>query len=131
MNENELDIKIAAVKELTCHTIAALEKLANEKFAGIDKALNLQSKEYERRLEFLNGEADRLKNMQATYLSRELYDTQHETLRKRIDILEQNRANVEGKASQSAVNIAYIISAIGIIIGIAGLLISVLSKGGV
>jgi hypothetical protein len=154
VNNEELDVKIAALKELTCHSIAALEKLANEKFEKINIATILQAKEYERRLDFLNGEASRLAEMRNSYvakesysiqheilvkkvedirndlsffLTRELFDTQHEIIRKRIDALELNRANQEGKASQKSVSVAYIISAIGLIIGITGVILNLVS----
>jgi hypothetical protein len=40
-----------------------------------DKALKIGAAEYERRLELLNGEAERLRKMQETYLPRELFET--------------------------------------------------------
>ncbi len=45
-----------------------------ELMAERDKALSLQHGEYERRLSMLNGEADRLRSMQATYVLREVFD---------------------------------------------------------
>ena len=123
MNNEELEVKINALKELTCHAIASQERLVAEKFAGIDKALSLQAKEYERRLDFLNGEADRLREMQTTYLPRELYESHHDPLCQRVKELELNKATQEGKASQKSVFIAIGISAIGIIIGILSLVL--------
>ena len=45
-----------------------------------DSALRLQAKEYERRLDGLNGEADRLKAMQATYVPADIYGVRHAVL---------------------------------------------------
>jgi hypothetical protein len=142
----ELDIKIAALEKLTCREFASLEKLMNEKFANIDEATRLQAAEYMRRLDALNHEAAQLKSMQATYVSREMNDTQHadmyskineiklgEThfipkevhslLIERVEKLELNKANLEGKASQSSVFIAWGIAAAGIILAVVGLII--------
>ena len=51
-----------------------LREFIEEKFKNADKALELQAKETERRLELLNGEAERLRTMQATYLPREVFE---------------------------------------------------------
>jgi hypothetical protein len=48
--------------------------LFDEKLKALQKALKLQAKEYERRLEDLNGEAGRLKQMKAELTPREVFD---------------------------------------------------------
>lgn len=48
------------------------------KFEKTEQALILQQKETERRLDGLNGEADRLQLMQRTYLNREVYEANRE-----------------------------------------------------
>ena len=63
--------------------IARLEEQLN----GAKEALKIQAAEYERRLDILNGEAERLRQMQATYLPREVYDTQHESLEQRLEVV--------------------------------------------
>jgi len=54
--------------------IDALEKLFNTRLEAQDSARELQATEYARRLDILNGEAERLRQMQATYVPRELYE---------------------------------------------------------
>ena len=56
-------------------------RYVEEKFASIKKidnireqSLRLQAREYKRRLQDLNGEAQRLRDMQATYIPREVYE---------------------------------------------------------
>ena len=51
-----------------------INTLVKEKFKSINVALKLQAKEYERRLNALNGEAERLRNIQTNYIPREVYD---------------------------------------------------------
>ena len=63
--------------------IAALE----ERLHATREATVLQAKEYERRLDALNGEAERLKHMQATYLPREVFDARQRELNLKIDVL--------------------------------------------
>lgn len=47
-----------------------------------DRALEIQTKELARRLDDLNHEADRLRNMQSTYLPREVWERAEEALKK-------------------------------------------------
>ena len=53
--------------------------------ANIKTALDLQAAENSRRLDILNGEADRLHAMQTTYLPRELYEAAHKEVVRRLD----------------------------------------------
>lgn len=54
--------------------IAALEKLLDTKTAATEKALELQAREYERRLDKLNHDHENTKQIQMTYLPREMFD---------------------------------------------------------
>jgi len=54
--------------------LQSLERIFNTRMDAQDKALQLQAAEYERRLEHLNGEAERMRQREITYLPRELYE---------------------------------------------------------
>lgn len=60
---NELQIDLAVLEE-------RLERLTE----SASKALVLQAEQYEKHLALLNHEAEQLKSMQASYVSREVYD---------------------------------------------------------
>jgi len=62
-----------------------------------DRALLVADAEFHRRLDELNGEAERLKNMQATYLPREIYERNRETVEARMGSIERFNANLTGK----------------------------------
>ena len=87
----------------------------NEKFKALEKALELQAKEYERRLEDLNGEAGRLKAMKQELTSREAFDTAMMEVSKKLDILNDWKIKQEGK-SQLLQYIPWILAAISIAI---------------
>lgn len=98
----------------------------NEKFKSTDEALKLQAKEYERRLEALNHEAVQLKDMQTTYVSRELFDRTMDLigqrnervindLKEKIESLNSWKTKQEGKA-QLMQYIPWLLTAISIII---------------
>ena len=89
-------------------------KRIEERLTWMDKALQLQAKEYERRLNDLNGEAGRLREMQQTYIPREIFDRslqqQNEKfervisdLKERIEILTAVNLKNEGIKSISAI----------------------------
>ena len=60
--------------------LAVLKKHFEIEIESRDKAMELQAKEYSRRLDILNGEAERLRCMQATYLPRETYVIEHKRI---------------------------------------------------
>jgi predicted RNase H-like nuclease (RuvC/YqgF family) len=97
-----------------------------QKFKALREALKLQAKEYERRLEGLNHEADQLKNMQSTYTSKEVFDRTMDAmnqrfervvneLKEKIEILNLWKTKQEGK-SQLIQYIPWLLTAISIII---------------
>ena len=69
---NSEDSKV--VREIFDTKIQALDKEIKARLDAQDKALVIQSKETERRLDILNHEAERLRVMQDTYLPREVFD---------------------------------------------------------
>ncbi len=87
----------------------------NEKFIALEKALNLQAKEYERRLEDLNGEKERLKAMKAELISREVFDNAMSEISKKLDILNDWKIKQEGK-SQLTQYIPWLLAAISIVL---------------
>jgi len=68
-----------------------------EQLLAREGALVLQTEEIHRRLNELNGEAERLRQMQATYMPRETYEVQRKDLEQKIEALLQFRANLEGR----------------------------------
>lgn len=73
------------------------DDVIEEKFRARDEALHLQAREYERRLDALNGEAERLRQIQALYIPREVFDRTISDLRADIDVLEAAKLRTEGK----------------------------------
>lgn len=69
----------------------------NEIHKTIAKALELQAAEYERRLDHLNGEQARTKEILTVYLPRDLYESRHVELDVRIRQLEDFKANWTGR----------------------------------
>ena len=78
-----------------------IERLRTKHHAT-QKALKLQKKEYERRLEDLNHEAQRLKTMQSQSVSRELFDAKIDELRRWHDTMNVRMAAWSGAGATLA-----------------------------
>ncbi len=62
-----------------------MNKVVKERFKGLEKALDIQAREYERRLIALNGEAARIKESQEKSISVERFDGVMNQLNARFD----------------------------------------------
>lgn len=91
--------------------IEALERMLDERHAHYKEALEISAKEMARRLETLNGEAGRLREMQATYVPREVYDQSVLKIR----VLEEGAAYQKG---QGQIIAAIVSACVSIIIGL-------------
>lgn len=75
-------------------------------------ALRLQAEEYKRRLDDLNHEAERLRQMQATYLPRETWAINNEKVTKDIEELMKFRAELVGRQVLSNILIPVLVSGV-------------------
>jgi hypothetical protein len=91
--------------------LEALERLIDERHLNNKEALDLNAKEMARRLDILNGEAGRLREMQATYVPREIYEASVVKIR----LLEDGAAYQRG---QGQVIAAIISAAVSVAIGL-------------
>lgn len=116
------------LKELLTQRASYFEKITDERFTATTKALELQAREYERRLHDLNGEAARLRVIQETYIPREVYEVGHKELQRVSDAryeeilrslseLKEFRANYQGRQSIISIVISFIVSLIIFYIG--------------
>lgn len=98
--------------------VAALVRTTELQFTSAAEALHLDAEEKARRLEALNGEAGRLRDMQASYLPREVWDGAFKEINKQLAEMKDFRSNVLGKQSV----IVMVVSAL------TALLVSVMSS---
>jgi hypothetical protein len=95
---------------------------------SLDKALELQAAEVERRLQVLNGEYARIDKVLAGTVPRELYQQAHEVLKQRIDALEDAgiaRTTREQERDRSTVRT---MALIGLAASVGGFLMSLLAR---
>lgn len=89
-----------------------------------EKAKDAAMTAMEKRLEGMNEFRDQLKDQTSTFITRETYEANRKITQQQIDELRLSKAELSGKASQSALTISYIISVIGIIMGLIGIILS-------
>jgi hypothetical protein len=109
------------LREVLNQRIDFLEKLMNERQELNKEALELNSKEISRRLEILNGEAGHLKQIQATYVPREIYDSSINTINSAIHAIQTTMASQQGKSQALAAFISAGISLLVAFLSISGL----------
>ena len=105
-----------------------IEKVMDEREDSNKEALVLARQYSDLHFEKLNGEYNRIDKIIASTISREVYQTQHENLCQRVEILEQNRARLEGKADQSSVDRSVLIAVAGILLAIIGIILGFFGK---
>ena len=88
------------------------------KYSQLDKALGIALDSLNKRLEGMNEFRESLKDQSAKFVTRIEYEAEAGRLKEDIRVLRESKAKLEGKADMSSVYIAYVISAIGIIIGL-------------
>lgn len=76
--------------------ILALRELIEERFRGLSKALDLQAKEYERRLTDLNHAHALAEQRNAEFIRGEVYHPAHREVRDLIDKLATKEVSLEG-----------------------------------
>lgn len=108
--EKRIDLEILHIKEL----------IEVAKDSG-DKALALQAKEYERRLEILNHNASQLAQMKNDFVPKGEYFIERESTEARIRTLENYKNNLEGRVY--GINIVF-----GLIVTIINVAIKILWK---
>ena len=109
--------------------VDSLREHIDVRFVAEDKAKELAAHALNLKLEHMNEFRGQLKDQCSTFITRE----EHEILQTRIDNdireLRESKATLEGKASQSTVNITLAVAIMGLIIAVAGLILSIIRGG--
>ena len=100
----------------------AMEKRHDADQEKSDIALKLAASELARRLDDLNGEAGRFREMQSNYMPRETAEAKYAEYEKRIAVLENAQSAEAGQNKQNAVNWDRVFAVAGFAIASAALL---------
>jgi hypothetical protein len=102
-----------------CVHIAYLREIFESKFDANSKALLLASEAIDKRLQSMNEIRDQLKDQAGTFLTRAEFNLMHQRVLDDIRMLRESRAEIVGKADQGQLNITFVITIMGLLIGIA------------
>jgi ABC-type antimicrobial peptide transport system permease subunit len=117
-----LESKIGALKEYTESRFEAYKVYTESRLVSLEKATSIAASNMEKRLEGMNEFRDQLRDQTGTFITRIEIESQIKKIEEDIKVLRESKANLEGKASQQSVYIAYLIALIGIIIGVINLI---------
>lgn len=139
------------------HTVeyVTLRDYIDTRIDAIEKAISVAYRSMESRLEGMNEFRNTLKDQNLSFITKAEYQLAHDRLveeikttrdqiarlltrtehdasftrvSEQIKSLELSRAELQGKASQSSVNIAYGISIVGLLVGIIGIILGFVGK---
>ena len=111
--------------------IADLEKSTNMKIEALDKKLELMNclsqaaidkaeRSVDERLKTMNEFRSAMKDLQGTYITRDMFDAKEQLSDTKLRTLELSKVALDAKADASLVNRTQIISLISILLAIAG-----------
>jgi len=112
-----------------------LREYIDTRLIAMEQASALSRQTLEQRLASLNEIRDALWDRDATFITKVQFTEVLARLEGCIDALEadvrslrESRSLLEGKASQSSVNIAYVIAMVAILLSVVGLIMSIVMK---
>ena len=114
--------------DVTNMEYVSLKEYFEVRLNAISTSTKLAAESLEKRLENMNEFRELVNDQQKTFLTKSEYDIHHGTLVNDIRVLRESKALLEGKASQNSVYLAYLISALGLIIAIIGLTHEIFTK---
>lgn len=103
--------------------VNSLRELMLEKFSALKDSMELSRQSMEKRLEGMNEFREALKDQTAKFITRNEHEAMMNNYNKDIRELRESRAMLEGKASQSSLNIVLGVSLVAILISIIDLII--------
>ncbi len=111
---------VSHLREVFMQRLDFLEELMRERQETHKVALDLNAREIARRLEILNGEAERLRQIQATYLPRELYENNFNAINRAINEIQTTMATQQGRSQVLSAAISAGISIVIAVITVFG-----------
>jgi len=104
----------------------AIERAFDVRFQTLSNTTRDVAASMDKRLEGMNEFRSALKDQMAMFFTR----TEHEAFLKVVDadlrMLRESRAEISGKASQSHLNLSFVVGVTGIIVGLSGLIIELM-----
>ena len=108
-----------SLRDFLCNKISNLDQKMELTFKLNQSAIDKAESSMNARLESMNEFRDTLRDQNKTFITK----SEHEYLEKQIVDLQLSKAELAGKATQSSVNISYIIAISSILISVVSLIV--------
>jgi len=95
---------------------------------AVEKSIGVAERELQIRLASMNEFREAMRDQGSKFITRTEMDAKIDAICAKIEVLEKYQNTMEGKASQSQANLALVFSLIGTILGIAGLILHMLTS---
>ena len=118
----------AALEKQVLSTAAALDKSHQTALSTAERSTVFASEVLERRLEMLNEFRTAMKDQAAGFFTRAEHQLYMESVASDLRSLRESRAELKGMASQSSVNVALLLSVLGLLFGCIPILLHALGK---
>ena len=108
-----------AQKEYFDQRLTGSKEYYEIRFLSMEKAVATAQSALDKRLDGMNEFRSTLKDQSASFITR----AEHAALEREIQDLRESRAELTGKASQTSVLVAYILSALGLLVSVVEIFI--------
>lgn len=108
--------------------LRGLREYLDAKIDGIDQATKLAATMMERRLDGMNEFRETLKDQASRFATRAEMDEVKDRIEADLRVLRESRALLEGKASQKSVTAVMVVSAIGFVISVLGIMLRLMGE---
>jgi septation ring formation regulator EzrA len=105
-------------------TLRTLKKYFEQKFKSIDRAVTKAEIATEKRFETVNEWRESYADLVRSYIPRNEYESGHETLEDKINIIDKKIEKMSNIKQGGSLVIAYVISAISLLIAIISVFLS-------
>lgn len=132
VTQGYVDRHDVSLKEYFDMRLEQMDKALDARFIAQEKAIDTASEASERRLNAMNEFRASLEDQSKTYATlaefvafKAMIKLELDQIRSSVDSLNLTRAELAGKASQSQVTIATIISVAGLLLSVIGIILSI------
>lgn len=119
-----------SLKELVDARFIALERTVDLRFAALEKAVEIAKTSMDTRLDAMNEFRSSMTDQANRYLTKTEHEAWKDKVMSDIQMLREFKVTIDGKASQKALTLSYILSAIGLGMGLFSLILSAIKLYG-
>ena len=128
--EKYIDKQIADLEKSMCLKIHSLDCKVDMIQRMSQTAIDKAEKTVNERLETMNEFRSAMKDLQATYISKDMFEANRQMSDGKLRSLELSKVALDAKADASAVNRAQLLSIISVLLGLAGFIFALINTLG-